>query len=262
MCYDISFSAGVELITDYFPALAVDPQVDFDFGYYIHVQAQAFAKYPVVLFDHGQYQLKSFEWGVIADYMNTPEKIKTGRKWMCNAQAEKIRDDKRSYWRRIRHTRCLVPVTGIFEHREIRGWKNKVPYYIHQKDRPMFCLPGLFHYPHTADPETGEITGTFTVITRPANSLMRQIHNCGDNANRMPLFLPRELETKWLLPDLEDHELAGILDYQVPSEALNDWPVYTIRTSKERPDGKARTEPYEWAGLPPLGQDSSVQELF
>src|SRR5687768_16980412 len=107
MCYDISFNAGVELINDYIPGLVVDPKADFDFGNNIHVQAQAFQKYPVVQFDDAQYRLKSFAWGVIADYMNTPEKIRTGRKYMCNAQAEKVLDDKKSYWRRIRHTRCL-----------------------------------------------------------------------------------------------------------------------------------------------------------
>ena len=29
-----------------------------------------------------------------ADYMNTPEKVKKGRKWMCNAQSEKVIGDK------------------------------------------------------------------------------------------------------------------------------------------------------------------------
>lgn len=35
-----------------------------------------------------------FEWGVIADYTDTPEKIKKGRQWLCNAQSEKVIDDK------------------------------------------------------------------------------------------------------------------------------------------------------------------------
>jgi putative SOS response-associated peptidase YedK len=255
MCYDISFSTGIELITDYFPGIVADPQTHFDFGHYIHVQAQAHKKYPAVIFDDAHYKLKSFEWGVIADYMNTPEKIKSGRKWMCNAQGEKIVADKRSYWHRIRHTRCLIPVNGIYEHREIKGWKNKVPYYIKLKDRELFCLPGLYHYPNKADMETGEITGTFTVVTRAANTLMEQIHNCGDNAFRMPLLLPKELETKWLLPGLTDNELSDILNFEMPSAVMETWPVYTIRTSKERPDNKEKSEPFAWAGLPPLGRD-------
>ena len=58
------------------------------------------------------------------------------------------------------------------------------------------------------DPETGEVRGMFTLITRAANPLMRQIHNSGDNAFRMPLFLPKEMELEWLRPDLTDTDIA------------------------------------------------------
>ncbi len=262
MCYDISFSTRYELLSDYLPGLVVDPQVHFDFDMNLHVIAQAFRRYPVIVFEDHQYKLKPFEWGVIPEYLDTPEKIKKGRSSMCNARSEKIVEDKRSYWHRIRRHRCLIPVTGIFEHREVKGWKSKVPYHIHLKDRPVFCLAGLYHYPHKADVETGEITGTFTVITRPANAVMKQIHNGGDNAFRMPLFLPRELEQQWLLPDLDDAEIEAILDYELPAETMDYHPVYTIRTTKERPDGKGKLERYDWPGLPLLGDDEAQGALF
>lgn len=252
MCYDLSFSTRYELVTDYVPDLIVDPQIRLDFDHTLHVQAQAHRKLPVLLFEDAHYKLKPFEWGVIPEYMSTPEQIKKGRASMCNARSEKLLDDKRSYWHRIRKKRCLIPATGIFEHREIKGWKKKVPYHVRLRNRPMFALPGLYHYPHIADVETGEVTGTFTVITRPANALMQQIHNGGDNAFRMPVFLPKELEMKWLLPDLTDEEIRGILDFEMPSEALEYDPVYTIRTTLERPDGKTKIDPYAWPGLPEL----------
>src|SRR5438067_11334613 len=176
---------------------------------------------------------------------------------MCNAQSEKIIGDPKSYWNRIKENRCLLPVTGIFEHREIKGWKNKVPYHVQLKDRKLFCIPGLYHYPHRADVETGEIIGTYTLITRGANSLMAQIHNGGDQAFRMPLFLPEELEKEWLQPALTDDQLSCILHYEMPSAELEADPVYTIRTTKERPDGQEKIAPYNWPGLPPLGVDSS-----
>src|SRR3954462_3059334 len=232
MCYDISFSSNIQLITDYLPDLVVDQQLNFDFEMAIHVMAQAYRKYPVIINDGGTYKLMPFEWGVIADYMNTPEKIKQGRQYMCNAQSEKIINDKKSFWRRIRSKRCLIPVTGIYEHREIKGWKNKVPYFIHIKDRNLFCIPGLYHYPPFPDVETGEIKGTFTLITRSANSVMKQIHNGGPNEFRMPLFLPKELELKWLQPDLTDEDIQEVLDFEMPSEQLEYWPVFTIRSTK------------------------------
>lgn len=260
MCYDISFSSNIELIADYLPELVFDPQLSIDFDSYIHVQAQAFRKYPVIIHDDGEYKLKLFEWGVIADYMNTPEKIKQGRHMMCNAQSEKIVGDKKSFWRRIRNKRCLIPVNGIYEHREIKGWKHKVPYFVHYHDRPLFFLPGLYYYSPIPDPETGEVKGTFTVVTRRANALMKQIHNGGPNAGRMPLFLTKELEMKWLQPDLSDEELQAIMDFEMPPDNLENWPVFTIRTTKPRPDSKLANEPFQWPNLPPLGNDAPQEQ--
>ena len=262
MCYDVSFSTKIESVLDYIPGLVVDPQIGMDYEMIVHSQAQAFRKYPIVIFEDGKYKLKLFEWGVIADYMNTPEKIKKMRNSMCNARSEKIIGDKKSVWHRMRKKRCLIPVTGIFEHREVKGFKNKIPYYVRLKDRNMFCIPGLYHYPNKADVETGEITGTYTLVTRAANSLMAQIHNSGDQAFRMPLFLPKELEMKWLDPNLTDQQIQEILDYEMPSDELEYNPVYTIRTTKERPDGGTKTDPFEWPNLPPLGVDSIEQTMF
>jgi putative SOS response-associated peptidase YedK len=264
MCYDISFSSNIELIADYLPGVVIDPQLSIDFDTTIHVQAQAFRKYPVIIFEDGEYKMRMFEWGVIADYMNTPEKIKQGRHMMCNAQSEKIVGDKKSFWRRIRAKRCLIPVNAIYEHREIKGWKSKVPYLVHYKDRPLFCLPGLYYYSPIPDIETGEVKGTFTVVTRRANSLMKQIHNGGPNAGRMPLFLSKDLELQWLDPKLNDDELQAIMDFEMPSDNLEYWPVFTIRTTKPRPDNRLKNEPFQWANLPPLGSDEpqEQQKLF
>lgn len=262
MCYDISFSTTIEMVTDYIPGIVPDPQIGLNYDMNLHIQAQAFKKYPVIIYDDEQYKLKAFEWGIIPEYMDSPEKIKKGRNSMCNARSEKIIEDKRSYWHRIRRKRCLVPVTGFFEHREVKGFKNKVPYYIRLKDRNIFCLPGLYHYPNKADVETGEITGTFTIITRAANSVMAQIHNSGDQAFRMPMMLSGEMELKWLQPSLSDEEMRDIFQFEMPSEQLEYHPVYTIRTTKDRPDGKGRLDVYAWENLPPLGVDTISQTLF
>ena len=256
MCYDISFSTTIELITDYLPGIAIDPQITIDFEASIHVLAQAHKNYPIIINEEGSYKLKEFEWGIIADYMNTPEKIKKNRQWMCNAQSEKIIGDKKSYWNRIRRKRCLIPVTGFYEHHEVKGWKNKVPYYVRVKERELFCLPGLYHYSPLPDFETGEMTGTFTLITRAANEVMRFIHNGGTNAYRMPLFLTKEQELAWLQPGLSDEQISAILDYELPSQHLEYWPVYSIRTSRQRPDNKRKTEPYAWPGLPVAGTEA------
>jgi putative SOS response-associated peptidase YedK len=260
MCYDISFSISIELITDYLPELEMDPQTWIDFDNSIHVLAQAHRKYPVIIFEDGRYKLKHFEWGVIADYMDTPQKRKQ-RSGMCNARSEKILSDPKSFWRRIRSKRCLIPVTGVYEHRGIKGWKNKVPYYIKINGRNLFCIPGLYHYNKQmpSDAETGEMIGTFSLITRPANEVMKQIHNSGDQAFRMPMFLPaKEMELQWLKEKLSDEEIAEILNFELPSDQLEYWPVFSIRTTKPRPDNKAKIDPFEWANLPDLGSDEFI----
>jgi putative SOS response-associated peptidase YedK len=259
MCLDIAFYSALELIDDYFPGLQHDGDMLFDLDMGMHVLAMGYKRYPVILKQDGKFHRKFFEWSIITEYMDTPEKIKAMRPKMANIRSEKVLD-KKSFWNRIRNQRCLIPVTGIFEHREIKGWKNKVPYHILLKDRKMFCLPGLYHHNSRvpSDPETGEVRGMFSLVTRDANSLMRQIHNGGDNAFRMPLFLPRELELKWLQPDLSDGEIAGILSYEMPPGELSYHTVYSIRGRTARPDGKSKTEPFEFQNLPPLGDDDGI----
>lgn len=248
MCYDISFESTMKQLQEYLPTLQVSAGGDFENRE--HVMAQAFSKYPIIVAEDDAYKVQMFEWGVIAGYMNTPEKIRKSRSFMCNAQSEKIVHDKKSYWYRIRKNRCLIPVTGIYEHREIPGWKHKVPYFVKEKDRPLFCIPGLYNY---APSKEGEAVGTYTLITRAANSVMEKIHNAGPNDNRMPMFLKdKAMELRWLDPELSDKGIDEVLDYEIPSTHLDYWPVYTIRSPKPRPDGKDKTEPYEWKDLPAL----------
>jgi len=254
MCLDIAFYSALQLIDNHFPELAHDGEINFDLNIGAHFMALGHNRYPVIVFQDGHYHRKYFEWGIIAEYMDTPEKIKVMRKSMVNARSEKVMDDKRSFWHRIRKTRCLIPVTGIYEHREITGWKNKVPYHITLKDRDMFCIPGLYHYNTKipSDPETGEMRGMFTLITRAANGVMRQIHNSGSNAHRMPLFLPEAMEREWLNPHLDDMDITRILNYEMPSDQLVYDPVFSIRGRSPRPDGMPKNTHYEYAGLPVL----------
>ena len=123
---DGNLSTTIEMVTDYIPDLIVDPQIGINYDRNEHALAQAFRKYPVIIYEDGQYKMKPFEWGIIADYMNTPEKIKKTRNSMCNARSEKVIGDKKSIWNRLRKKRCLVPMTGVFEHREVKGFKNKI----------------------------------------------------------------------------------------------------------------------------------------
>lgn len=227
MCYDMSFFCNIKTIAD-FLSIKGDTLLSFEPTY--HKVAQSYTKWPVVINEDG-YKIKLFEWGVIADYMNTPEKIKEYRSSMANARSEKMVGDKRSVWHRIRHQRCLVFTTGFFEHRAI-GAKKKLPYFIKVKEETVFCFAGLYNYSPVPDMETGEMIGTFTIITRPANPLLAKIHNDGPSSNRMPLLLTKELAQQWLKDDLTDNEMGEIVRFEFPEKTLEAWPVNTIRTRK------------------------------
>jgi putative SOS response-associated peptidase YedK len=129
-----------------------------------------------------------------------------------------------------------------------------VPYFIHQKNTELFYLPGLYSVAELPNTETGELEKrwTYTLITRSANDLMKQIHNDGDNKWRMPLFLPIDLAKEWVASDLTAESMQAIINYELPATELEAWPVFTIRSSKERPDGKEKTEPFVWENLPAL----------
>jgi putative SOS response-associated peptidase YedK len=241
----MSFFSNIKLVAD-FMNIKVDNSIQFEPTY--HKVAQAFSKWPVVI-NEGGYKIKLFEWGVIADYMNTPEKIKDYRTSMANARSEKIIADTRSVWHRIRKQRCLVFTTGFFEHHDA-GLKKKVPYFIKVMGVPVFCFAGLYNYSPIPDAETGEAIGTFAVITRDANPLMAKIHNGGNNSRRMPLILTKELATKWLYENLPDEGINEILDYEFPDSRMEAWPVKTIRTRKE--DNETVIEKVNDSSIPEL----------
>jgi putative SOS response-associated peptidase YedK len=261
MCHDLSFSANtVEFITDLLPDVIFTGQRSIDFSTTEHVLSMSHRKCLVVYNEDGQLKCSEFEWGLIAPFMYTPELVKQYRIQMANARVEKI-FDKRSVWYKLREkNRCLVAVAGIMEHREIKGWKNKVPYYINLACSTHILLPGFYNYSPNPDPETGEVKGTFSVITQPANDIMKKIHNHGPNKHRMPLFMQPVQALKWVTNDLTDEQIKEFTSHEIPSEELEVRPVFTVRTTKSRPDGKSKTESYEWPNLPPLGTDEVVKQ--
>src|SRR5690606_22218640 len=150
------------------------------------------------------------EWGVLPTYIQDPKAQADRRRNMVNIRSERGLEDRKSYWYRLRNQRCLIPVSGTYEHRKVKGWSKKVPYYIAEKDRQLCYIPCSYQWPVTVD-EDGvvEKVGSFGLMTRAANKVMADIHNDGPNKNRMPLFLPEQLEREWL-SDLEDLDMAQV----------------------------------------------------
>ena len=253
MCYDISFTVNVKQLSDYFPGLIFDDQIKIDFNNAAHIMGHAYGLHPVIYKNREDQQLhcKLMEWGCIPFYVQDVKTFSRQRASMLNARSEKILGDSKSYWFKIRNRRCLVPVTGFYEHRKVAGLTKKVPYLVRLKEQEMFFLPGLYSVAKVPD-ENGEAQDlfTFTIITRTANSVMAQIHNDGDNTNRMPLMLPLELSKQWVSEELSEEEYRNILHYEMPSTALHYHTVYTIRSPKPRPDELSKDSFYDWGNIP------------
>jgi hypothetical protein len=66
----------------------------------------------------------------------------------------------------------------------------------------------------------------------------------------MPLFLPLELSKEFLEENLSVERYKEILQFEMPEEKMEAITVYTIRSGKPRPDGKAKNEYWEWEELP------------
>ena len=261
MCYDISVNINIRELADYFPGLIFDNQIEMNFSPLDHAQGvSVFTKVPIIYINRQDMKehCALMEWGVIPYYSSVEPQMMDRNKYL-NARSERIIDDKKSYWSKIRNRRCLFPVPGIYEHREVKGWKKKVPYFIKPKDQKIFFAPGLYSVWEEKDEDGTPVKKRYTVtlITRAANDVMKLIHNHGENKYRMPLFLPLNMSKEFLSEELSSNEARykEILNYEMPSENLDYHPVWTIRTPKLRPDHKNSKEEYfEWEGLPALGE--------
>ncbi|HYE56643.1 MAG TPA: SOS response-associated peptidase family protein [Chitinophagaceae bacterium] len=260
MCYDISFIVNIRELKNYFPTLLFDEgmeDAETNLDASTHIIGHSYGDHPIIYSGREDKVLhcRFMEWGCIPYYIKDEKQFLRQRATMLNARSERILGDDKSYWFKIRNRRCLIPVSGFYEHRTISGWKKKVPYFITLTNQPVFFIPGLYSVAELPDAETGEVVKrwTYTLITRPANELMKHIHNDGDNKWRMPLLLPFEMSKAFVADDLSPELYKDILHYEMPPEEMSYRPVFTIRSPKPRPDNKPKNEYWEWEKLPELG---------
>ncbi|MDB5202725.1 MAG: hypothetical protein JWQ27_2134 [Ferruginibacter sp.] len=255
MCYDVSFTVDLKQLSDYFPHINFDEQIEMNFDG-THILGHLYGAHPILYKNatDDDVHCRPAEWGCIPFYVKDKAAFSKQRPSMLNARSERVLDDPKSYWNKIRNRRCLVPVTGFYEHREVKGMKNKVPYFISLKKQPLFFLPGLYSVTELLDKETGELykLWTYTILTRDANPVMKGIHNGGENKWRMPLMLPLEMAKNWMEKELPEERYRDIINFEMPSEELDYHPVFSIRTSKLRPDDQPKNAFYEWPNLPEL----------
>ena len=134
-------------------------------------------------------------WGLIPSWAKSAS---VGNR-MINARAETVAEMP-SFRTALQRRRCLVLADGFYE------WQGKGssrrPMRITMASGEPFAFAGLWDT--WRDPK-GEVVRSCAIITTSANELLGPIHD------RMPVILPRELESLWLDHDIQDSTLAGIL---------------------------------------------------
>jgi putative SOS response-associated peptidase YedK len=157
---------------------------------------------PVVKMDH---HVALMRWGLIPSWSKDPT---IGQK-MINARAEGL-DQKPSFRKPLRSSRCLVPATGFYEWQPTESGKIKFEFNLVGGE--IFGLAGL--YDTWSDPASGERRETFTIITTTPNGIVAPVHN------RMPVILGAADEEAWLDPDENDSLYLLSLLQPFPEERL------------------------------------------
>jgi len=143
------------------------------------------------------------EWGLIPSWVKDQDTANDLRTKTLNAVGETV-FEKPSFRKSVVSQRCLLPVSGFYEWRDVNG--VKYPYYIQVTEQDYFSLGAL--YDTWINKVTGEIRNTFSIITTPANPLMEKIHNL---KKRMPLILSPEDQMNWLDPDLNIGDIKDLI---------------------------------------------------
>lgn len=124
---------------------------------------------------------------------------------LINARAESLAA-RPSFRTALRERRCLVPADGFYEWRRENG--RRLPVRFTLASGEPFAFAGLWD---TWRDPGGGVVGSCTIITTEANELLRPVHD------RMPVILPREVESLWLDEGLQDP--AALTSLLVPYDA-------------------------------------------
>lgn len=170
----------------------------------------------------GSDELQVMQWGLIPRTSKPKDVERYNRQNLLkNARAETLFE--KWPWRMLwAHNRCIIPVTGFFEPHRLPDGKTQY-YYTHRKDAEIFSIAGLWD--KWIDPETGEEVLSFVLITTEANSMMRKIHNGGNNPFRMPKILTAAEEKRWLDPAVTSEQAVAELLSVFPEKEMTAWAV-------------------------------------
>lgn len=191
MCFTVAIVRNNTLLTleKYYQSLPNDWEKESDlpaFDDYFLTSGFSHPQLPVIKQDG----VFLYHWGLIPWWIKNEKDANQFRDKTLNAMGETV-FEKPSFRKSIQSQRCVLPVTGFYEFRDVEG--IKYPYFIFPKNDESFLLGAI--YDKWINNQNGEIINTFSIVTTAANSLMEKIHNL---KKRMPLIINAEDTYKWI----------------------------------------------------------------
>jgi len=148
-------------------------------------------------------------WGLIPSWTKSINKSTP----LINARSESL-TQKPSFKQAYKKRRCLIPASGFFEWKKVKGGKQT--YFIRLKTKGLFAFAGLWE--QWVAPDQKSVTSC-TVITTQANTLLSAVHD------RMPVILPVSGYDTWLEPDITDENKLNSLLIPYPSIEMEAFEV-------------------------------------
>ena len=234
MCFTVNVNLIKEELEKRYGSTFLDPD-KYRPSYYYH--AYALPELPAICSDDPD-RIKLLKWGLIPSWVNDYDSAQEIRYKTFNARAESI-DKKPSFSKSFSTRRCIVPVRGFYE------WQHrgaiKVPWFIARADDDIMSLAGLWS--EWVETVTGEVSGTFTIITTDANDKMAEIHN---SKKRMPVIIEPGSEAEWLNLNTPVEEIFSLMK-PYPSDIIK---AYTISNLISRKDADRNSpeiiRPFSW----------------
>ena len=213
-----------------------------------HANAWQLPTWPILTHQEPD-RLQLMHWGLIPPWTKTGADASDIRTRTINARSETIYEKPSFRSAAKSGQRCLIPVTGFYEWHTLKG--KKFPFYITMTDQTITSIAGLWD--EWADPETGEVIRTYTLLTGEANPLLAAIHNTKE---RMPCLLTQEAEQIWLNNELTEPDALKLLASQYPASHMHSYPISKRITSRAEstdvPDVLKRADYPELSNNPAL----------
>jgi len=217
MCYRVKQSDIVDEYVNYYNAPVTDEVTD-GLPYY-HANGFEHPVLAIITQRDQQRNLERMQWGLMPNWKKPIEDMVKMSNNTLNAKSETIYDLV-SFKGSIVNKRCILPVEGFYEYKEVN--KDKLPYFIHPKAHPYFNLACIYSF--YQNPLNKEWVKSFSIVTGEANELMASIHN---TKKRMPLIIDNENIDNWLNPNINKEEINHMMT------PCNDSTMAAYRVSRD-----------------------------